>query len=89
MFEYIVRLLILVPTVGGLAWGSLWLWRRLQMGLPAKPAAHRSARVIDVLPIGSGTKLATVSFGDSELLIAISRSQTTLIAQQSNGDFHV
>ena len=31
MFEYILRLLILLPLVGGMAWGSLWLWKRVQM----------------------------------------------------------
>ena len=42
MFEYILRLLILLPLVGGMAWGSLWLWKRVQMGtlqLPASPRA--------------------------------------------------
>ena len=34
MFEYILRLLILLPIVGGMAWGSLWLWKRVQMGVP-------------------------------------------------------
>ena len=34
MFEYILRLLILLPLVGGMAWGSLWLWKRVQMGVP-------------------------------------------------------
>ena len=28
MLEYILRLLILLPIVGGMAWGSLWLWKR-------------------------------------------------------------
>ena len=35
---YIIKLLILIPLVGGLAWGSLWLWRRAQPGM-APPAA--------------------------------------------------
>ena len=38
MFEYLLRLFLLVPLVGGLAWGSFWLWRRVQLGLPECPA---------------------------------------------------
>jgi flagellar protein FliO/FliZ len=87
MFEYILRLFILVPTVGGLAWGSLWLWRRLQLGLPVTALTQKPARMIDVLSLGTGAKLAVIEFGDSELLIAISRTQISLIAEQHKADF--
>ncbi len=89
MFEYILRLVILVPMVGGLAWASLWLWRRMQLGLPVTTITTKPARMIDVLPVGSGTKLAVVEFGGRELLIAVSRTQTTLIAETHLGDFDV
>jgi flagellar protein FliO/FliZ len=89
MFEYVLRLFILVPMVGGLAWGSLWLWRRMQLGLPVTAITAKPARMIDVLPLGAGTKLAVVEFGGRELLIAVSRTQTTLIAEAHLGDFDV
>ena len=56
MFEYILRLLILLPIVGGMAWGSLWLWKRVQMGVPLVGGATRSRAVemVDVLPLGPG-----------------------------------
>ena len=89
MFEYILRLFILVPLVGGLAWGSLWLWRRMQLGLPITASATKPARMIDIIPAGTGAKLAVVEFGDRQLLIAISRSQISLIAESHKGDFDV
>ena len=89
MFEYILRLFILVPLVGGLAWGSLWLWRRVQLGLPVQGAGAKTARMIDVLPMGTSGKLAVVEFGGRELLIAVSRTQISLIAESDKGDFHV
>jgi flagellar protein FliO/FliZ len=89
MFEYILRLFILVPLVGGLAWGSLWLWRRVQLGLPVQGASVKPARMIDVLPMGTSGKLAVVEFGGRELLIAVSRTQISLIAESEKGDFHV
>jgi flagellar protein FliO/FliZ len=93
MFEYIMRLMLLVPLVGGLAWGSLWLWRRVQLGLPVAPQASRPAKMLDVLPMGTGGKLAVVEFGGRQLLIAVSRNAITLIADDRplpfhEGDFH-
>ena len=89
MTEYILRLFILIPMVGGLAWGSLWLWRRVQLGLPVQGAATRPARMIDVMPLGTSGKLAVVEFGGRELLIAVSRTQISLIAESDKGDFDV
>jgi flagellar protein FliO/FliZ len=88
MFEYIVRLFILVPLVGGMAWGSLWLWRRLQMGLPMQGPAEKPVRMIDVVTLGTNGRLAIVEFGDRELVIAISRTQISLLAERDKGDFH-
>jgi flagellar protein FliO/FliZ len=83
MFEYILRLFILVPMIGGLAWGSLWLWRKTQIGLPMRGGPIRAAQMIDVVPLGAGSKLAVVNFGGRELLIAVSRTQITLIAEDT------
>lgn len=94
MFEYILRLFILVPLVGAMAWGSLWLWRRAQLGLPTIPGlslpnrGERRARVIDVVPLGTGSKIAVVEFGDKELLVAVSRTQISLLSEREKGDFH-
>ncbi len=87
MTEYILRLLILIPLVGGMAWGSLWLWKKAQLGMPGRGQPQKSASVIDVLPMGTNGKLAVVEFGDSELLVAVSRSQISLLAKQPKGDF--
>jgi flagellar protein FliO/FliZ len=89
IFEYLLRLLLLVPLVGGLAWGSLWLWRRVQLGLTLAPKAARAARMVDVLPMGTGGKLAVVEFGGRRLLIAVSRNAINLIADEGEGDFDV
>lgn len=93
MLEYILRLALLVPLVGGLAWGSLWLWRRVQLGMPLAPQKDRAARMVDVLPMGTGGKLAVVEFGGRQLLVAVSRNAITLLADDGaraidEGDFH-
>lgn len=81
MLEYILRLVVLVPLVGALAWGSLWLWRRVQTGLPAMRVADRAVRVLDAVPLGTGSKLAVVRFDDRNLLVAVTRGQVSLISE--------
>jgi flagellar protein FliO/FliZ len=78
--EYLLRLFLLVPMIGGLAWGSLWLWRRVQLGLPLKPAPDRAVRIVDVVTLGTNGKLAVVEFRGREILVGISRSGITHIA---------
>jgi flagellar protein FliO/FliZ len=87
MLEYVIRLLILLPLVGAMAWGALWLWRRVQLGLPAHAAAGRPAKMVDVVSLGTSGKLAVVEFGGRELLIAVTRNQISLLAETDKGDF--
>lgn len=91
MLEYFLRLLILLPLVGGLAWGSLWLWKRVQMGVPLTGGAKqdRPVEMVGVLPLGPGSKLAVVEFSGQRILLAVSRNGITRIADDSQGDFHV
>jgi flagellar protein FliO/FliZ len=96
MLEYILRLLILLPIVGAMAWGSLWLWKKVQMGQLGIPmTGQRQGRALElrgVLPLGPGAKLAVVEFSGKEILIAISRNGITRladsgeIARQMTGD---
>lgn len=89
MFEYILRLLILLPLIGGMAWGSLWLWKRVQMGVPLAGAKQaRAVEMVGVLPLGPGTKLAVVEFAGQQILLSISRTGVTRLADNSQGDFH-
>lgn len=82
--EYLLRLFLLVPLIGGLAWGSLWLWRRVQLRLPLKPETVRSVRIVDVVTLGTNGKLAVVEFGGREILVGISRSGISAIAESGS-----
>lgn len=82
MGEYLLRLAILLPLVGGLAWVSLWLLRRAQIGLPmVRTSQERAVQVIDAVPLGVGSKLAVVRFDDRNLLVAVTRTQITLLSE--------
>lgn len=86
MTEYFLRLFVVLPLVGGLAWGSLWLWKRFQLGLPAQRAVEKPARLVDVLTLGTAGKLAVVDFDGRLLLVAASRQGISLVAE-SGGNF--
>jgi flagellar protein FliO/FliZ len=80
MLDYILRLLLLVPLVGGLAFGSLWLWRKLQPGV-AMGQRVRAIKVIDAVPIGATGRLAVVEFANKRILIAVSRGRIEKLAE--------
>jgi flagellar protein FliO/FliZ len=81
MIEYLLRLLILIPLVGALAWASLWIWKRVQDGLPSLAVHQRQLRLVDAVPLGAGSRLAVVRFDERDLLVAVTRSQVTLLAE--------
>jgi flagellar protein FliO/FliZ len=80
MFWYILKLLIVIPIVGGLAYGSLWLWRRVQPGM-AFTQRERMVKLVDAIPLGATGKLAVVDFGGKRLLLAVSRTGVTLVSE--------
>ncbi|MBK6707409.1 MAG: flagellar biosynthetic protein FliO [Sphingomonadales bacterium] len=87
MLEYLLRLALLLPLVGGLAWASLWMWKRLQSGLHGTAPQQRLIRLVEILPVGTGSKLAVVEFGGKLHLLAIGRGTVTAIAIDDRGDF--
>jgi flagellar protein FliO/FliZ len=75
--EYLLRLFLVVPLIGGLAWGSLALWKRVQLGLPVKPESSRPVRVVDAVTLGTNGRLVVIDFGGETLLLGVSRSGIT------------
>nr|WP_083434282.1 flagellar biosynthetic protein FliO [Sphingomonas sp. Y57] len=80
MLDYLLRLLLLVPLVAGLAYGSLWLWRKLQPGI-AIGNRERAIRIVDALPMGTTGRLAVVEFANRHILVAVSRGRIEKIAE--------
>lgn len=80
MFWYFVKLLILLPLVGGLAFGALWLWRKYQPGMMAGQA-DRSLKILEALPLGTFGKLAVVEFEGKKILLSVTRGRIEKIAE--------
>lgn len=90
MGDYLLRIALLLPLVGALAWGSLWLWQRAQtVGGFAARTRTRPVALVGILPLGPGAKLAVVDFAGRQILLAVSRSGIVRLDDDAAGDFHV
>lgn len=80
MFWYFVKLLILLPLVGGMAFGALWLWRKYQPGMMVGQN-YRSLKLLEALPMGTFGKLAVVEFEGKKILLSVTRGRIEKIAE--------
>ncbi|MFN3748577.1 MAG: flagellar biosynthetic protein FliO [Sphingorhabdus sp.] len=87
MWDYVLRLTLLLPLVGGLAWASLWLSKRFQSAIPGMQKQARHMQIIETLPLGGGSRLAIIEFGGKHHLVALARGVVTPIASDDRGDF--
>ena len=88
MTAYVLKLVVLLPLVAGLAFGSLYLWRKVQPGL-ALGRAQRHVKVVDAVPLGTTAKLAVIEFGGSRLLLAVSRGTISLLSEKPLAEFRL
>lgn len=80
---YFLKLVVLLPVVGGMAFGCLWLYRKYQPGMIAAQA-NRSLKLLEALPMGTSGKLAVVEFEGKKLLLSVTRGQIQKIAESDS-----
>lgn len=80
MTSYVLKLLVLIPLVCGLAFGALYLWRKVQPGL-AMGQRDRRLKLVDALAVGAASRLAVIEFADKQLLVSISRGRIELLSE--------
>lgn len=80
MFWYAIKLVVLLPLIGLLAWGSLLLARRMQERA-GRQAGSRSLRVVETMMLSPTQRLAVIAFHDREILVATTRQGLTRLAE--------
>jgi flagellar protein FliO/FliZ len=85
MWAYILKLVFLVPLVAGLAFGAIWLWRKVQPGMMTGQR-DRLVKLVDAIPLGATGRLAVVEFGGKHLLLAVSRGQVQLLTESASAE---
>jgi flagellar protein FliO/FliZ len=81
MLWYIVKLLILLPLIGGMIWGSLKLAQRLQGRLGAPQRGTRAVRIVETTMLSPTMRLAVLEFHGREILVSTSRHGLTRLAE--------
>lgn len=80
MLGYILKLAIMLPAIGLLAWGCLKLAKKLQDRVGA-PGQGKSARIIETTMLSPSLKLAVIEFHGREILVSASRHGLTRLAE--------
>ncbi len=86
MIWYVVKLLVLLPLIGALAWGSLKFAQKLQSRIGAPEQGPRRVRVVETTMLSPTLKLAVIEFRGREILVSASRQGLTRLAEAPVGD---
>lgn len=79
MLWYLLKLIVVLPLIGALAWGCLILTRRLQERV-GSPTAGRSVRVVETLMLSPTLRLIVIEFHGREILVSGSRNGLVRLA---------
>ncbi|MDE2595628.1 MAG: FliO/MopB family protein [Sphingomonadales bacterium] len=80
MLWYIVKLLVLLPLIGVMAWGSLKFAQKMQAKMGGSTGG-KSARVIETIMLSPTQKLAVIEFHGREILVSASRTGLVRLAE--------
>lgn len=80
MLWYVLKLIVLLPLIGALAWGTLVLARRMQQRAGIG-GGTKSVRIVETTMLSPTLKLAVIEFHGREILVSASRSGLTRLAE--------
>lgn len=80
MLIYVLKLLLLLPLLAGLIWGSLWLAKKAQSGMASR-GGTTSARLVETTMLAPGMRLAVIEFHGREILVGASKQGLVRLAE--------
>ena len=80
MLWYVVKLLILLPLIAGLAWGCPKLAHRMQERA-GNAGGAKSVRVVETVMLSPTLRLAVLEFHGREILVATGRNGLTRLGE--------
>ena len=81
MFWYVLKLLILLPVICAMIWGTLKLAKRLQGQFGAPAGSEKSVKIIETTMLSPTLRLAVIEFHGREILVSTSRNGLTRLAE--------
>ena len=80
MVWYILKLLVLLPLIAGMAWGCLKLAQKMQERA-GTGAGTKSVKILETTMLSPSLKLAVLEFHGREILVSVSRQGLTRLAE--------
>jgi flagellar protein FliO/FliZ len=80
MLWYILKLIILLPLIGLLAWGCLKFAQKMQAKVGGGPGG-KAVKVIETTMLSPTLKLAVLEFHGREILVSVSRQGISRLAE--------
>lgn len=80
MLWYILKLMVVLPLIGGLAWGSLRLAKRFE-GKFGTTTGPRTIKVVETQMLSPTLRLAVIEFHDREILVSTSKNGLVRLAE--------
>lgn len=77
---YVIKLVLMLPLIGLLIWGSLLLTRKLQSRVVTTQRT-KAARLVETTFLSPGVKLAVIEFHGREILVGSSRHGLVRLAE--------
>lgn len=81
MLWYIAKLILLLPVIGGMIWGSLKLLQKMQARYGASTGQAKVVRIVETTMLSPTLKLAVLEFHGREILVSASRHGLTRLAE--------
>lgn len=80
MLWYILKLLVLLPLIGGLAWASLKFARRME-GRFTAGSGQKSVRIVETQMLSPTLRLAVLEFHGREILVSAGKNGIVRLAE--------
>ncbi|MCX7284982.1 MAG: flagellar biosynthetic protein FliO [Novosphingobium sp.] len=81
MVWYVLKLLVLLPLIGGLAWASLKFAKRMEGRFMGGNGAPRSVRIIETQMLSPTLRLAVLEFHGREILVSAGKNGLVRLAE--------
>lgn len=81
MLWYLAKLLVLLPLLALLIWGSLKLTRRMQSQMGQRQGDMQRIKLVETSFLAPGIRLAVVEFRGREILLGCSKQGLTRLAE--------
>lgn len=81
MVWYVLKLLVLLPLIGGMIWASLKLAQRMQGKLGAPQGSTKAVRIVETTILSPTLRLAVIEFHGREILVATGKGGLTRLAE--------